>query len=379
MKTLKQIYQESYDEVRPDRELVEDMLEDARMERRKWVQYAVLRPIAIALLGMIVLFGGTSVLANNVGFVYGIIERTSPELADLFVPVQESSTKAGICMEVEAVYLEDEDKKAQVLISFWDTQGDRIQGPVDLYDSYYLSSVNSLDASWVAGGCSYVGYDQETGKAYYRIQLSSDVAYERSKLTFGVRELLLHHEEEEREIPMTEISADISADMPTKYVTMSGRGVTDWEDYAQLCGLTMEEPTAFIEGLYSTPGDPWPAARVLDGIPVSECAVDDFTITGLQYKDNVIRLQICWGDCTRVDRHVFPVFLKLADGTERRLWFSISWGEKQGDKRLVFYEYYLPCTPEELEGASLYGLFSRTEDPLEGNWKVTFRVEDTEE
>ena len=375
MKTLKQIYKESYDEIRPDRELVEDMLEDARTERRKWIQYAVLRPVAVVLLGVLVLFGGTSVMARNVGYVYGIIERTSPELADLFVPVQKSSTRAGICMEVEAIYLEDEDKSAQVLISFQDTQGDRIQGPVDLYESYYLSSLNSQDASWVVGGCSYVDYDRETGKAYYRIQLSSDVAYERSKLTFGVRELLLHHEEEEREIPMTEISAD----MPTKYVTMTGRGVTDWEDYAQMCGLTMEEPMDFIEGLYSTPDALWPSARVLDGIPVSECAADDFTITGLQYKYNVIRLQICWGDCTRVDRHVFPVFLKLADGTERSLWFSISWGEKQGDKRLVFYEYYLPCTPEELEGAGLYGLFSRTEDPLEGNWKVTFRVEDTEE
>lgn len=197
MKTLKQIYQESYDEIRPARELVEDMLEDARTERRKWIQYAVLRPVAVVMLGVIVLFGGTSVIAQNVGFVYGIIERTSPELADLFVPVQETSTKAGIRMEVEAVYLED--KSAQVLISFQDTQEDRIQGPVELYDRYYLSSLSSLDASWVTGGCSYVGYDQETGKAYYRIQLSSDVAYERSKLTFGVRELLLHHEEEERD------------------------------------------------------------------------------------------------------------------------------------------------------------------------------------
>lgn len=377
MKTLKQIYQESYGEIRPDRQLVEDMLEDAQTERRRWMQYAVLRPVAAVLLGVMVLFGGTSVLASNVGFVYGIIERTSPELADLFVPVQESSTKAGICMEVEAIYLGDGDKTAQVLISFRDTQGDRIQGPVGLYDSYYLSSLNSLGASWVAGGSSYVDYDPETGKAYYRIQLSSDMAYERSKLTFGVRELLLHHEEEEREIPLTDISGEISADMPTKCVTLTGRGVTDWEDYAQLCGLTMEEPTAFIEGLYRVSDDSWPAARVLDGIPASECAADDFTITGLQYKDNVIRLQICWGDCSHAERHVFPVTLKLADGTERRLWFSVSWPEKQGDNHLSFHEYYLPCTPEELEGASLYGCFSRTEGSLEGNWKVTFRVEDT--
>ncbi len=380
MKTFQQIYQESYDEVRPDRELVEDMLEDARIERRKWIQYAVLRPIAITLLGMVVLFGGTSVMANNVGFVYGIIERTSPELADLFVPVQESSTKAGICMEVEAVYLGDEDKSAQVLISFRDTQGDRIQGPVDLYDSYDLSSKNSAGASWVAGGCSYVGYDQETGKAYYQIQLSSDVAYERSKMTFRVRELLLHHESEDREIPLE----DIVLDMPTKYKSLSGGGIMDWEKYVEYYGVTMEEPTAFMETFYKEnvedmPDDPRPAARVLDGIPASECAVDDFTITGLGYRDNMLQLQICMGDCSHADRHVFPVTLTLADGSERMSWFSDAWHEYQGENRLFFYEFYIPCTPEELEGAHLYGHFSRTENSLKGNWKVTFRVEEKEE
>lgn len=184
-------------------------------------------------------------------------------------------------MEVEAVYLEDEDKSAQVLISFWDTQGDRIQGPVELYDSYHLSSKNSIGASWVAGGCSYVGYDQETGKAYYRIQLSSDVAYDRSKMTFKVRELLLSHESEDREIPLE----NVVPDMPTKYVSLSGSSTIDWERYAENNNVAMEEPTAFMESYYkenteSMPDDPRPAARVLDGIPVSECALDDFTITG---------------------------------------------------------------------------------------------------
>jgi len=385
MKTLKRIYQESYDEIRPDRELLEDMLEDARTERARWLQYAVLRPIVAVLLGAMVLFGGTSVLANNVGFVYGIIERTSPELADLFVPVRESSTRAGICMEVEAVYLEDEDKSAQVLISFRDTQGNRIQGEVDLYESYDLSSKNSIDASWVVGGCSYVGYDRETGKAYYRIQLSSDVAYERSKMTFRVRELLLCHESEDREIPLTDISLmETLTDIPTKFMGLSGGGFGDWEEYAREYGLTMEEPQAFMDGFYKVntedmPNDPRPAARVLDGIPVSECAVDDFTITGLGYRDNMLQLQICMGDCSHADRHVFPVTLKLADGSERKHWFSVAWHEYQGENRLFFYEFYLPCAPEELESAHLYGHFSRTENPLEGNWKVTFRVEEKEE
>lgn len=378
MKTFKQIYRESYDEIHPDRRLLVDMLEDAQAERARWIQYAVLRPVAIVLLGIIVLFGGTSVLATNVGFVYGIIERTSPELADLFVPVQESSTKAGICMEVEAIYLGDGDKTATVLISFRDTLGERIRGPVDLNDSYGLDSVNSLGASWVSGGYSYAGYDEETGKAYYKIQLSSDVAYERSKLTFRVRELLLHTEKEEREIPLT----DIVSEMPVKRVSLNGGGAMDWDAYLEWMGLDMEEPTEFMEANHiknteSMPDDPRPGALVMDGIPVSECAVDDFTITGLTYQDNIIRLQICMGEFAHSSRHVIP-YLKLPDGSERIYWFSDSWQEKQGEERLMFYEFYLPCTPEELEEASLCGHFFRTEDYLRGNWKVTFRVEEKE-
>ena len=380
MRTFKKIYQDSYEEIRPGEMLVEDMLEDARTERHKWMQYTVLRPIAAVLVGAMVLFGGTSVLASNVGAVYGIIERVSPKLADLFVPVQESCTKAGICMEVEAIYLGDEDKSAEVLLSFRDTQGDRIKGEIMLNDGYDLYSRNSINASWVAGGAGFAAYDEETGKAYYRVQLSSDAAYDRSKLTFQVRELLLRYEEDEREIPLE----DIASEMPVKYIKLNGEGgSSSWEQYVEYFGLTMEEPLAFQDGRYIRntevmPDDPRPSARVLDGLPVSECAVDDFTITGLAYRDNVIQLQICMGDCSHAIRYALPS-LKLADGSERHYWFGSSWGEYQGDTRLAFTEYYLPCTPEELEGATLYGNFAHWEDSLEGNWKVTFRVEEMEE
>lgn len=379
MRTFKQIYQDSYDEIRPDEKLVEDMLEDARTERQKWMQYAVLRPVAAVVLGVMVLFGGTSALASNVGVVYGVIERVSPKLADLFVPIQESCTKAGICMEVEAIYLGDEDKTAEVLVSFKDTQGDRIKGPICLNDSYSLYSRNSNNASWVAGGAGFAGYDEETSKAYYRIQLSSDAAYERNKLTFQVNEVLLHYEEQAGEISLE----GIASEMPVKYMTLNGGGGSNWERYAEEFGLTMEEPAAFQDGRYIRntevmPDDPRPAARVLDGIPVSECVVDDFTITGLVYRDNVIQLQICNGDLSHSIRYALPS-LKLADGSERHYWFSSSWSEYQGARRLAFDEYYLPCTPEELKGATLYANFAGWEDSLENKWKVTFRVEDTEE
>ena len=37
MRTFKQIYQESYDEIHPGEMLVEDMQEDALTERHKWM------------------------------------------------------------------------------------------------------------------------------------------------------------------------------------------------------------------------------------------------------------------------------------------------------------------------------------------------------
>ncbi|MDE7223684.1 MAG: hypothetical protein K2O34_07900, partial [Acetatifactor sp.] len=96
------------------------------------------------------------------------------------------------------------------------------------------------------------------------------------------------------------------------------------------------------------------------------------------YRDNVIQLQICSGESSHFIRYALPS-LKLADGSERHCWFGSSWSEYQGNRRLAFDEYYLPCTPEELEGATLYANFAGWEDSLENKWKVTFRVEDTEE
>lgn len=281
-------------------------------------------------------------------------------------------------MEVEAICLGDGNKTATVLISFRDTLGERIQGPVDLNDSFGLDSVNGLGASWFSGGYSYAGYDEETGKVYYQIQISTDVVYERSKLTFRVGELLLHHEEEDQEIPLT----DIASEMAVKCVSLNGCGAMDWNKYSEWMCLDMEEPIEFMEANHiknteSMPEDPRPGALVMDGISASKCHVDDFTITGLAYQGNVIRLQICMGEFAHSFRHVTP-YLKLADGSERIYWFSDSWQEKQGEERLMFYEFYLPCTPEELEEASLYGHFARTEDYLKGDWKVTFRVEEKE-
>lgn len=379
MRTFQEIYQESYGEIRPDAGLVEELLEDARTERSRWMRQAVthmvLRPVAVAALAGLILFGGTSALASNVGFVYTMIENTSPALADLFVPVQESCTRAGICMEVEAIHLEEGDKSAEIYISFRDTQGDRINGSADLYDSYGLDCPG---ATWAVGGGRYVGYDEESGKVFFRLQLSSDEAYDRDKMTLRVRELLLDIVEEDRDIPL----ADIASEMPTKSVRMSGRGVTDWEKYVELVGIDMEEPEGFLELQRSwkegeMPDDPRPSFEVLDGLPASECATDDFTVTGLAYWDNVIRLQICMGEFSHADRHVIP-YLKLADGSERIYWFSKMWHEEKGSERLMFYEFYLPCTPEELEDATLYGNFHRTDNYLEGNWKVIFRMEETE-
>lgn len=385
MKTFQEIYQESYEEIQPDKCLRENIMEEAGRERSKWMYYAILRPVAAVLAVLLILFGGTSVLASNVGVIYGIIEKASPALADLFVPVQKSCIKAGICMEVEAIYLEEGDKNAHIYVSFRDTQSNRIQGPADLFDSYSLSSMNSLQATWATGGIYYVGYDEESGKAYYKVDISSDAVFDRSKLTFRVRELLLTMEEKRQDISLK----DIVSEMPTKLVNLSGRGGMKWEMYAEEFSLTMEEPTSF-EKVYASvdsgngeeeiPVDPLPQSSVelLDGIPVSACAVDDFTITGLAYWDNVLRLQICMGDLSHADRHVQP-FLVLADGSERHEWFSYCWQERQDDKRMMFYEYYLPCTPKELETASLYGIFHTAHNSLEGNWKVTFRVEEKEE
>lgn len=362
-------YKRAYAKVAPEEKLLNKMLEIAVEEENLCSVKPVLTFVA-GVLTVVTLLSLTAVpvLAKNVPAVYRFLEGISPTVADWFVPIEESCTRSGITMEVEAVYVQD--NRAEVYVSFCDAEGymeDLIHGQVDL--SGVCGMVN-VSAKSVLGGCSYVGYEEETGKAYFKVTTETDTAYETDKMTFFVSELFCNMTKEEKPIDLMETVTE--ADV--KSVTLSGAGGSGWEQIKEMMKQAESGVNGKVEAIDNLPDDPRPNWTVLQMKPVSECAADDFTITGIACLDGILRVQICMGDNCHADRHVQP-FLVDSAGNERHHDASVSWHEEYQEVRYQFYEFYFTGDFAHLEDYNMYGIFHDTAESVQGDWSVTFRLE----
>lgn len=361
-------YRRAYDSIKPSQELVCEVIRRAEEAKklqgtdRKCTVWETGRKRAMWAAGvlMAVLCCMVSVLpvcAAKIPAFYRVIEYLSPALADSLIPIEKSSSDQGITMEVEAVNIEG--NEARIIVSVRDEEGsnlDRIHGPVDLFDSYDLSSFGSEQ---IVGGCSFLNYDEETGRASFEVTVLSSGRYQSDKFRFRVREILCDGSEETREIDLAALGSQ--ADM--RCVSLNGMGgIVERDD--------LPDSLKAISEIEDDLKQQW---DVLDLMRVEDCAENDFTVTGAAYTDGALRLQICMGNVRHADRHVQP-FLVDAAGEEQSCAFSVSWYEETDGQSYQFYEYYFIGEPEEIENSSVYGIFYDSGESVEGNWEVTFRV-----
>ena len=346
-------YKRAYDNIYPDRDSIDRILE--RTEKRKipWV----VRPVIVSLLAVILcLKTVVPVMANHIPAVYHVIEEYVPGLADFILPQEVSSTSKGITMQVEAIDIVD--NTAEILISFRDAENsdkNRIKGGVDLYDSYHLQNYG---AGWQAGGCHFLEYDEVEDKAYFKIDLSASEAYEKNRVRFGVTQLLTKSVKEERKIGL----AYLQTDPREKVVSLNGVG-----------GMDARAKFPFFVGGSSMDSPLW-ESRVMDIVTLNESMVEDLVVTGVGYTEGVLRVQSCRGNFGDADRHLRP-YLKDAQGNEIQSECSVGWQEEINGERVSFDEHWFLISEEELENYELYGMFYITDGSVKGNWEVTFKVE----
>lgn len=352
-------YREAYDSVRPSQEVVCELLcraEEAQKSQKKDGTKA-LYAVGAAMAAFLCIFSVLPVCAAKIPAFYRVVEYISPALADSLVPVERSSSSKGITMEVEAVNMEG--NEAEIIVSVRDEEGsglDQIHGPVDLFDSYELSGFGSEQ---ITGGCNFLVYDEETGRAYFKITVQSSNRYGSDKFQFSVREILCNKTKESQEIDLSGIGCQAD----TKRVSLHGMG-----------GMGMLEEDSLPDSLKAAQDAPEWQWDVLDLMRVEDCAEDDFTVTGAAYMDGALRLQICMGNNRHADRHVQTLLVDV-DGNERDADLSVSWNEEMDDLCYQFYEYYFIGELEEIKNSSMYGIFHNSGESVEGKWDVTFRIE----
>lgn len=347
---FQEAYKKAYDSKVPSGDLLQKIEErSAAKSRGAWV---ALKPV-VATLAVLLVFGGvaTPILAREFPFAYRIVEKYAPELADYVLPQELSDSRAGIKMQVEAVHVEE--KNAEVVVSFTDEPGfDYIQGEVDLYDSYHLTSYSG-DSN--VGGCSFLEYDEVEDKAYFKLDLSSWDTFEQGKFRFCVGMLLTNCVEETQVVDLT----GLDRSPVLKDVTLNGAGGAQDSRIEKYLGKSTEE--LWRRG-----------AQVMQG-SYDSTNVDKLEITAMGYQDGILRIQNCRGSFEKADRHMN---IKLVDeaGNERYCDYSVDWQEELAGETVSFNEQWFIVNEEELAGMQMVAECFITDGCIEGGWKVVFNI-----
>lgn len=348
-------YKKAYQEIKPSDGQMDRILSGIKKNKTKMEKKSRWRPALATMAVCVGLVCAVPVCATGIPGFYRVLEKASGKLEDLAVPIEKNSISHNISMQVEAIYLED--TEAEVIISFADVGEENvIRGKVDLSDGYGLQSLSG--DSYIAG-CSFIEYEEETGKAYFKVMLESEEAFDQEELIFYANGLRCGLTKEEKPIDLSGIKTVYD----TKKMPLSGYG-----------GIV--EASELPESLWckEEPGQVGMVGMVLDALPAADCAEDDFTITGMAYLDGILRLQICMGDNWETDRHVQP-FLVDEEGNERHEDHSVSWQEEVGDTSYQVYEYWFIGPFNDLENYAMYGIFHDSGEHIEGDWRVKFRLE----
>lgn len=265
---FKEVYKNAYDSKVPDYNVICKIEEVLEIKKKRKTAGVFLQPVAVVcmtffLLTMIMGLTVVPVMAKEIPGVYRILERYAPKMIEYILPEELSCSKLGIRMQVEAI--QTEHKNAEIVVSFTDEEGyDYINGKVDLYDSYRLSSFSGVSN---IGGCSFLEYDAEADKAYYKIRVTTFDTFDSERMRFLVRTLLTESVEEEKEISLAEI--DFEPEL--KQVTLNGySGMGEKEQVTEYFGESDDFSYRH-------------AAKVLDTGEWDSSLVDQLTITGIAY------------------------------------------------------------------------------------------------
>ena len=291
--------------------------------------------IAFSVFVLSVLFG-TSALAMGVPEVNALLYYVMPETAQFFKPVQMSDIDQNIEINVESAYVHG--SKADILVSVRDLDGDRLDDSIDFYDSYDLRT--GFDS---VGTCNQIGYDASTGTATFLIETSSmnsDDLITGKKITLSFQTILSGKE--------TKMAVPIQM------------------DWSSLSNEVITEKAEHSDAMLLVPGEE--ILKIMDG----------FMITGVGYVGEQLHVQLCTPRRHQFDDHA-ALYLKneagaiiLANSIYRGGYIS---GDPESYKRADYIDFVFDVPNDLLSDYKLYGDFYSATTRIDGDWSITFPLE----
>lgn len=294
------------------------------------------RAIAVALAAFLCLAVTTSALAAGSPETYALLYLISPKTAQFFKPVEMESVDQGIEVKVVSAYIHG--ASASVLVTVRDLESDRLDGSLDLYDSYEINT--GFDC---IGYCEQIGYDEETKTATFLITVESmdaDDVITGEKVTFSLTTLLCGA------VRTDAVPVDI-----------------DWSTIP----ATVDTETS----------DPYDAIVLVPG-EVKSTLLEGFYLTGLGYIGDELHIQLYTPGRSQYDDHAF---LYLQDESGERIEAQMLYrggyntGDLSDEFRADHIDYTFGIPQEELSEYLLFGDFHHAGNRIDGNWSVTFPLE----
>lgn len=337
-------YKHLYDQIRPSESLMRRTLQAANSNTKP---HLFQKPAIILGLVCVCLFCSLPAWAASVEPVYQMMYLISPKIAQFFMPVQKADESDGIRMEVVSAFIHE--NIAEIYVTMQDLTGRRIDATTDLYDSYSIN--RPFDSS---AYCERVGFDADTQTATFLIRIDEwggqDI--EGDKITFSVREFLSHKKQyEDIKIPIG-LSA-VTASNETKQVSLIG-----WSSAEPAKYPSKDTEHALI-----------PSAPV-EGFPVEGIA-----LTGIGYVDGRLHIQTAVKNPLDNDNHG-NLYLKDNNGNLVKCSYQFSFTNNgEADERIDYCESVFDIPQEKLSSYTLYGDFVTSGMKTEGDWRVTFPLE----
>lgn len=267
----------------------------------------------------------------DVQAAYHFLYSVSPQIAQTLKPIQKSCVDNGIKMEVLSAKIKEHE--AKILLSLQDLTENRIDETTDLFDSYSIHSPHDSSAS-----CSKIGFEEKTKTATFLVTIQSKGIIEGDKITFSLHKFLSN--KQEFHAPL-DILISPSSLPQTKSVTLRGMSNMDWTDCYRVLDLDKAEGYSPVNGV---------------------------TLLGQGIVDETLRIQVHYSDILKTDNHG-TVSLVSPTGEKIRCLGSLSfWDEEHSGS----FEEYLFSIPNSWEGYSLYGDFYTCSSLTQGNWQITF-------
>lgn len=367
-------YQQLHAQAGPSRELVQNVIEKARKyeRRRSSRRWILLKPAAAAACICACLYFAMPVLAASCEPVYQLMYRISPAVAQHFMPVQKSDTSHGIQMEVVSAYIHG--NTAEIYITMQDLEGDRIDKTIDLYDSYSIH--RPFDSTC---HCELAGYDERTKTASFLITVQQwgekEIAGE--KITFSVKNFLSRKENyQDVEIPvnLTDVLQKKAKTQMVSSAFSKSRAYGEEEETPYLIvgasGQDEEEISKLLEQ----------DAEVLDTADLKqswELVADGIGLAGIGYVNGQLHIQRAVRNPLSNDNHGnFYLTDRKGRRLDSRYSLTFTSDTSGGPERIDYTEEVFDIAEEELADCTLYGDFTVSGMLTEGDWRVTFPLEE---